>query len=135
MSGDVLHESVGSPTREQVRAQYDRVMLMIADLKEKAFRAWTPIPQGATAVSSTCLSWRYSPYPGFGVVALRRDGKIVAGADERGCLTTMRAWRERASGDPNHVWQIEVSSPMSGVLYTRLSDREWIATHRNPGFA
>jgi hypothetical protein len=119
-------------------------MAMIADIKDRSFYAWTPIAEGSTAVASTCLncpprsmrlSWRYSPYPGFGVVALRRDGKIVAGAGEKGCLATMRAWRQRASDDPRHVWQIEVSTPMSGVLYTRLAHREWIATHRNPGFA
>lgn len=131
-------------TAAAMRTQFDRAMALVAQIKHDKFYGWKPIPEDATAVRSTCLncpprsrrlSWRYSPHPGFGVISLLKDGKRIAGADEKGCLTTMRLWKELASGEPDHVWQIAVESPMTGVLYTRITHGEWIATHQNPGFA
>ena len=133
-----------SATHEKGRIDIARTRALVDEAKDRAFHAWKPIEPTATAVGSTCLNcpprprrlnWRYNPHPGFGVVSLLRDGVFVASSQEKRCLWTMRLWREMANADPEHEWAIQIESPMTGVRYTRQSDHEWIATHRNPGFA
>lgn len=86
------------------------------------------------------LDW--DPDPGFGVVYLRRDGETVINYmrhdnEEDGDATclTVQDFEDRAAGDPDHDWRFEVHGPLSGVVYQRHGDGEWIAVERLEGFA
>lgn len=104
---------------------------------------WTEITPGATVRSScgSCppragtLRWTDNPDPGFGMLALLRDGTVVA---ERiagwGSLAAVRDWRRWARREPDHTWIIQAESPMTGVRYARQPSGRWIATHRSIGF-
>lgn len=103
---------------------------------------WKPIVVGS-AVHSTCLNcpprpgvlrFRDDPTPGFGMVAIDRDGVNVAGTCGP-AATLIRKWRGVAKADPSHEWTITVDGPMSGVRYTRAVNGKWVATHRSQGFA
>jgi len=103
---------------------------------------WQPVEVGSD-VHSTCLNcppkpaylpYRSDPSPGFGIVAIRRDGDVVASTCG-GAATLIRRWRSAARVMPDHEWIIEIDGPLSGVRYTRQPNGRWMATHRSMGFA
>lgn len=106
---------------------------------------WTPINPQATGVASTCLNcppramrlnFNHNPHPGFGVLALLKDGKPVDYlGQEQGGRAAIRRWNAYASQHPDHQWVIEINGPMSGVRYRREDNLRWVAFERNAGFA
>lgn len=86
------------------------------------------------------LDW--DPDPGFGVVYLTRDGTQVLRymrhwdeVDGDATCLTVQDFEDRAAGDPNHDWRLEIHGASGGVVYQRHGDAEWVAIERLEGFA
>jgi hypothetical protein len=103
---------------------------------------WQPIDVGSSHMGG-CLNcgprpgilrYKDDPSPGFGTVAIIRDGEVVASTC-RGAATLIRRWRGAARVQPNHEWVVEVDGPLSGTRYTRQPNGRWMATHKSMGFA
>lgn len=78
---------------------------------------------------------RFNPHPGFGVVALIRDGEWVDSWFSYEECKALPTFERIAEADPDHDWRVRVEGPLSGVVYQRHAPREWIAVERLGGFA
>lgn len=80
-----------------------------------------------------------NPHPGFGMLALYRDGEYVHGpdiSDEH----EVEAYRVQdhediAAGDPDHDWRIRIDGPLSDAVYQRHGEARWVLIEKGLGFA
>jgi hypothetical protein len=90
--------------------------------------------------SSARLNLNANVHPGFGIVALVRDGESVwrdlwGGDDGRGYQRHGRVAEGAARKQPESDWRLRVEGPMYGLVYQRHGANEWYAVERLNGFA
>jgi hypothetical protein len=77
-------------------------------------------------------------HPGFGMVALSRDGVQVA-QDVHGEHNvdwyTKQIDKRTLAGEPARVWTLHIDGPLSNEVYAFTADREWTLIERGKGFA
>jgi hypothetical protein len=111
--------------------------------RETAIVAETPLGRmficGIEIVSDhtepVSLSSRH--HPGFGMVALLRNGKPVeydVGGNDLEESPTLQHYENRAARNPRARWELEVAGPMSGYTLRRIRGN-WYVTETNHGFA
>lgn len=71
-------------------------------------------------------------HPGFGGARLEKDGKTVAMLAQG---ATGRAVEDRAAADPGHEWTLVIEGPLSGAIYRREGENDWVLVETNGGFA
>ena len=79
------------------------------------------------------------PHPGFGGVALLRDGEYVyPWPDESFDQEASHTWQDYedvAAGDPDHDWRLKIDGPLSDYTYQRQGEAKWALVAQGMGFA
>jgi hypothetical protein len=96
------------------------------------------------ADQSDPVSLRSRHHPGFGVVALMRNGQGVEccsranahmiGHGDFDAQPTLMHYENRARKNPNARWELKVDGPLSGYTLRRIRG-QWYVTETNRGFA
>lgn len=77
---------------------------------------------------------------GFGDAKLTRDGETIwsenmdPGHGYEDCMSVAEA-EELAKADPDHDWRIVIYGDLSGRVYQRHGDMQWMLVEKNDGFA
>lgn len=74
-------------------------------------------------------------HPGFGVLALIRDGEHVWSSYRPEDSRTVLGFERQATKDPDHDWRIEINGPLSSAVYQRHGKGEWVMVDSGMGFA
>lgn len=73
---------------------------------------------------------------GFGIVLVRRNGKVVWGGDDE--HVRLRRFERRAAREAGHAkgkWTVHFIGALADTLYTRQRDGRWHLTKRGLGCA
>lgn len=76
-------------------------------------------------------------HPGFGVVALCKDGEQIARDidGEHNIDWYTRQVDRRTLAGQSIVWTLHIDGPLSNEVYAFTADREWTLIERGKGFA
>lgn len=95
-----------------------------------AFVCGVPVEPGSAPVAM-----RDQIHPGFGYVALIRNGKVVDyDVHGRRGGHQLRWYEQRAAINPRARWEIEVGGALGGYTLRRIRG-QWYVTKTNEGFA